>query len=279
MKMNNRHKLILNILLFRKQETSVRALTYLALIYSLKSPQNAPIYSFIPDNNSPISVLLEHDIQHLVASNLIGQKQDGYFNELSSQAKNEAYSIGLDTQGTLKELIGEELSLSEEELFNFIKEKYPYLFDHKFKVATTKIYTTGYEGKTIDQFIVKLLSSGIKRLIDVRKNPVSRVFGFSKKTLSQTCSRVGIEYVHFPGVGIPTAERRGLKSPSDYQKLLDKYDSSILPNTHELQKELVTLIKESPSVLTCVEDDQSCCHRSRLAKALQKMSGMRTVHL
>lgn len=60
--------------------------------------------------------------------------------------------------------------------------------------APCAVYTAGYEGMQVDGFLNLLLQSGIRRLVDVRHNPVSRRYGFHKKTLASLCERLDIEY-------------------------------------------------------------------------------------
>lgn len=52
-------------------------------------------------------------------------------------------------------------------------------------VASPAVYTVGYEGLMLDGLLDLLLRVGIKRLIDVRCNPVARRFGFHKSTLDR----------------------------------------------------------------------------------------------
>ncbi len=45
--------------------------------------------------------------------------------------------------------------------------------------------TVGYEGKSVDGFFNDLLASGIGAILDVRANPVSRKYGFAKRSMRQ----------------------------------------------------------------------------------------------
>ncbi|MBA2771969.1 MAG: DUF488 domain-containing protein, partial [Sphingomonas sp.] len=57
------------------------------------------------------------------------------------------------------------------------------------------IFTIGYEGVTIGEFVVALQRAGVERLIDVRALPLSRRPGFSKTPLRAALNQVGIDYV------------------------------------------------------------------------------------
>ena len=46
-----------------------------------------------------------------------------------------------------------------------------------------RIFTIGYEGTTVPEFIAALQKAGVERVIDVRALPLSRRPGFSKSPL------------------------------------------------------------------------------------------------
>ena len=62
----------------------------------------------------------------------------------------------------------------------------------------------------IEAFINNLIQNDIRLLCDVRKNPLSRKFGFSKGKLSHILDTIGIKYVHIPDLGIESDKRRSL---------------------------------------------------------------------
>src|SRR5690606_3603293 len=45
------------------------------------------------------------------------------------------------------------------------------------------LFTVGYEGLSIDEYLNKLIKHNVSVLIDVRNNPLSRKYGFSKTQL------------------------------------------------------------------------------------------------
>ena len=60
-----------------------------------------------------------------------------------------------------------------------------------------KLFTIGYIGLTLEEFIDGLTSRGIECLIDTREIPISRKKGFSKSSLELELGRAGIVYRHF----------------------------------------------------------------------------------
>lgn len=47
------------------------------------------------------------------------------------------------------------------------------------------LFTIGYEGRSLEKYLNILIQKNIKILCDVRKNPISRKYGFSKKNITK----------------------------------------------------------------------------------------------
>jgi len=60
-------------------------------------------------------------------------------------------------------------------------------------MKTPKLFTIGYEGRSVAEFIDQLESAGVERVVDVRDLPLSRRAGFSKTPLQRALSDVGIQ--------------------------------------------------------------------------------------
>ena len=139
----------------------------------------------------------------------------------------------------------------------------------------TILFTIGYEGISIEEYINKLIVNDVRVLCDVRKNPLSMKFGFSKKQLQQVCNGVGIEYNHFPELGIESNKRRQLKTQEDYGKLFAYYKKVILKNESNKQNELLSLLKSKKRIaLTCFEANIYQCHRKHLAESIAQIDGV-----
>lgn len=145
--------------------------------------------------------------------------------------------------------------------------------------AKPAVYTAGYEGLLVDGFLNGLLRCGIRRLLDVRNNPISRRYGFHKSTLSRLCGYVGLEYEHLPQLGIESVQRQGLDSPGVRAALLARYERSMLPAHRASVDSVASMMTETPSVLVCMEADPAQCHRSRLAKAVAQVAELPISHL
>ncbi|SFE55913.1 Uncharacterized conserved protein, DUF488 family [Thermophagus xiamenensis] len=134
------------------------------------------------------------------------------------------------------------------------------------------MFTIGYEGISLEKYLLKLIENGVKLLVDVRRNPLSMKFGFSKSLLQRYCHCVGIDYIHLPEVGIASEYRRNLESKEDYEHLFAFYRETTLNETRQTQIQILELLKKYQRIaLTCFEADACRCHRSHLAEAIKNL--------
>lgn len=146
------------------------------------------------------------------------------------------------------------------------------------KNASTALFTIGYEGLTLESYLNSLLQSDVTLLCDVRKNPISRKYGFSKNALSSRCGRVGIRYEHIPGLGVSSERRRNLKTQADRDALFDEYKARNLPGQDKALSKIQAWLSSGERVaLTCYENLPEQCHRRLVADALARKIGKRTV--
>lgn len=131
-----------------------------------------------------------------------------------------------------------------------------------------KIFTIGYEGATMADFLAALTAAGVERVIDVRALPLSRRPGFSKSTLAASLAEVGIGYVHLKALGTPKPGRDAAKK-GDRETLEAVYAGQLeLPEAQAQAAQMLDLAAEKPSALLCFERDPCACHRSLLLKAV-----------
>lgn len=134
-----------------------------------------------------------------------------------------------------------------------------------------KLFTVGYEGTHIEEFADFLKAKGVKLVADVRKNPISRKKGFSKNKLAENLRLKGIDYVHRPGLGVPSAWRKLNKDKKlSRAKMFRDYEEKILPEHEAEILELCALMKSGGLALLCYEADAADCHRSWVVAEMKR---------
>ena len=129
-----------------------------------------------------------------------------------------------------------------------------------------KIFTIGYEGATIGEFLGALREAGVERLIDVRA--LSRRPGFSKSPLRAALEEAGIEYVHLKALGTP-ADGRAAARVGRHEDMARIYAGQLeLPEAIAQGAQMLALAGERPSALLCFEREPAHCHRALLLDAV-----------
>jgi uncharacterized protein (DUF488 family) len=132
------------------------------------------------------------------------------------------------------------------------------------------LFTIGYEGCSVEKYINILIKNNVRLLCDVRNNPLSRKFGFSKSSLSHFLNNVGIEYVHIPELGIISDKRKSLETKEDYGTLFSAYEKTLPEKSDFLEMLYGLLGKNKRIALTCFEHDPEYCHRHVIRDYLVK---------
>src|SRR3954462_4985872 len=114
-----------------------------------------------------------------------------------------------------------------------------------------RIFTIGYEGATMPDFISALQQAGVHRVIDVRALPLSRRPGFSKTPLRGALHEVGIEYVHLKALGTPAAGRAAARA-GRHAEMARIYAGQLeLPEAIAQGAQMIDLAKNASSALLC----------------------------
>ncbi|VVB91277.1 Uncharacterised protein [uncultured archaeon] len=135
------------------------------------------------------------------------------------------------------------------------------------------VFTVGYEGRDIDSFLNILIKNEIDLLIDVRKNPFSMNFSFTKEKLKNYLGKTGIEYLHIPELGIDGELRENLFTINDYQDLFKQYKATTLVQQHEQVLQIIKLSEKRRVALMCFEANINMCHRGIIANYIEKQHG------
>jgi len=135
-----------------------------------------------------------------------------------------------------------------------------------------ELFTIGYEGRGIDEFVGRLKSFNITRLVDVREIPLSRKKGFSKSTLGQRLRDEQIEYIHEKPLGSPAKIRKKLKSDWDYGYFFKAYTKHLSGNMDAVRK-VHEYLFDGATCIMCFERFPDKCHRSVVADKIKEYDG------
>jgi uncharacterized protein (DUF488 family) len=141
------------------------------------------------------------------------------------------------------------------------------------------LFTIGYEGMVVEEFIKKLKINNTELLIDVREIPASRKQGFSKLKLQGLLQENNIGYVHYKELGSPKEIRNQLKETNNFVNFFEQY-SNYLETQSDYVDKIVEHIASKSSCLFCFERDHNTCHRSIIAKHIkQKFKDIEVINL
>jgi uncharacterized protein (DUF488 family) len=131
-----------------------------------------------------------------------------------------------------------------------------------------RIFTIGYEGTTVGEFLAALQKAGVERVIDVRALPLSRRPGFSKTALRRALEEAAIEYVHLKALGTPSEGRTAARA-GRHADMARIYAGQLeLPEAMMQSAQMLELAREKPSALLCMEREPAHCHRTLLLNAV-----------
>jgi uncharacterized protein (DUF488 family) len=252
------------------------------LRHESKTQGGASFYEFLPYHCGPFSFSLYQEIGKLQDKGFVRKSDDNHWEIGEVAGPSPDRELENDAMLLAKKHAGK----SVDNLLDEIYLKYPqYTVNSKRLqlakrvVAAPAVYTSGYEGLSVDGFLNRLIESGVQQLVDVRRNPIARRFGFHKSTLKRLCESLDIAYFHLPELGITSDKRRWLETQDDYERLFDDYRQTTLESEAVAIASVTDLVKSKPSVLVCMEAKPQCCHRSHLAKVVSTYSNLQVKHL
>lgn len=287
--MIGRQKLVLSFINHAGGQVSRLQLVKWAFLFAAESRSEAAakFYQFLPYRFGPFSFTLYHEIDTLLRDGHLAAPSEHDL-QISKNAQASAIVLDKNVEAEIDRFWSRYGGYSTQQLLETVYARYPWFTlnsDNKERRAASlpkaefAVYTAGYEGLQVDGFLNLLLESGIRQVIDVREHPISRRYGFHKKTFSSLCQRLGITYKHFPQLGVPSAWRTSLGSASAYARLFARYEEQILAGQAASIKQAAASMTQLPSVLVCQEAEPTCCHRSRLAGRVSNITGLPIVDL
>lgn len=283
-----RRKIVLALLQLFEGELEKIRLQKLLFLFSQKQVKSE--YDFVPYKFGCFSYSANADLAKMAAKGLLIESETTFkrtdFNDYTMTLKEADRKLLFE----IKKLYG---GMDANALMRHTYINYPYYAIHSVKAKSilspnemdrvdaakprnedTVLFTIGYEGISLEEYLNRLVKNNVKVLVDVRRNPISMKYGFSKSQLQRNCSSIGITYMHFPEVGVQSDLRQELTTQADYDKLFTHYCEKDLPNTLPTQQSILNILKEYKRIaLTCFEKDICQCHRKHLAEAIKQLPG------
>ncbi|WP_375687921.1 MULTISPECIES: DUF488 family protein [unclassified Bartonella] len=246
-------------------------------------------YDFVPYKFGCFSFQSYADKRRLVEMGILANNHNYW--QLVSENNDYSTNIAPSIQNKIFSFVEEFSTIRGNELIRYVYKNYPYfainsqivdevmdeedlekIDEFRSKDESFCFYTIGYEGASFDDYLNRLIRNNVKLLCDVRKNPISRKYGFSQRQLSNNVAKFGIEYVHIPELGIVSEKRQNLNTQKDYECLFEDYQNTILKNNSNAISRLYQLFLDNKRIaITCFEANVCMCHRGRIALALTQL--------
>lgn len=246
-------------------------------------------YDFLPYHYGPFSFTVYRDLSELKRDGLVDYDDRNVWLKNEDVAKSFS-NLSKKYTTSISSIIKNFGDMSQKKLISYVYKQYPW-YASRSKLLKTNLptpdtkprifHTLGYEGMSIDNFLNNIMLYQIENVIDIRSNPNSRKYGFSKKALTRLCDKLGINYYHFSNLGIPSTYRQGVDSFSDddYEQLWNLYENKILKNEQDSINELCDIVRNKSSILFCFENAHETCHRNKLSKIISKQIEKEVFHL
>jgi len=140
------------------------------------------------------------------------------------------------------------------------------------------VYTIGYSGFLINDFVSTIKANDISLIIDVRSQPYSQYFSdYNKESLQQRLKSQGVYYRNYAKeFGARQDERRYYSSSGYLDFELYAKSSSFMSGVEKLIK---SMNKGYKFALMCAEKDPSRCHRTILVARAFHDAGYKIIHL
>ena len=118
-----------------------------------------------------------------------------------------------------------------------------------------KVYSIGYAGRKINDFLKILKENKIQAVIDVRRFPTSKYDEYKKENLRKILKNEKIKYFHIKELGGFRKDYEEFMKSDEFKKGFEK---------------ILKIIKKYKSAIMCKEKNHKYCHRKFICKELEK---------
>ena len=251
-----------------------------------QEPGEDPLYDFVPHRRGALSYTADADLRKLQERGLLADADELRLTDKGRRVARPERDVAVDDFVARHPLRGDALVAESYRRFPYFATRSEFVDrvlrdDDQARQSVAEaqpasrsdggLWTIGYQGLSLEGYLNTLLREGVTQICDVRRNPVSRKYGFSRRTLADGCNGVGIAYEHIPDLGIPGKQRHGINSDDDYDALFKDYRLNYLPSQTADLSRIADWIKAGSCVaLTCYERLPAQCHRHCVANAISE---------
>lgn len=289
-----RHKLLLALL--EAFGGSVGAIDFMKYLFLLSQEQKAASYHFVPYKFGCFSYQAYADKRSLVRKGLL---EDTDTWDLTSAGHGMLMDIEKSNVSAIVSVKKEFCDYSGNDLVRYVYGRFPFyalnseiaqdlLSESECEMIkltrpvsdSPAVQSIGYEGLSLDEYLVRLFKASTDVLVDVRKNAFSMKYGFSKKTLKSATEALGMEYIHTPTLGIEADKRKKLITQKDYDDLFEDYEKNVLQFRKQELDSLAKMVNNGARIaVTCYEANQAQCHRTIVAREISRLTGIEVRNL
>lgn len=184
----------------------------LLFLYSQRKKQSE--YDFIPYKFGCYSYSANADLTTMVKKEQLIESENCF---IKNDERDFVKTLKAEDKKHLEEVVALYGNMSNSALIKHTYINFPYyairstiahkILDKKYldkinkKIPTTNevaLFTIGYEGLSLEKYLNKLVQNDVRLLVDVRKNPLSMKFGFSKTLLKKYCQSLNIDKLFSP---------------------------------------------------------------------------------
>jgi len=282
-----RRKVILALL--ESFDGELGKISFQKLLFLFTRHQEKPVFDFVPYKQGCFSFQSYADMRTMIKYEMVSEEKEKW---TKTDKTNYTNLLTVKDKQLLVYVKNKFGNYSSDELIEYTYKNYPYYaykstiskkfltFEELNTVAETVtknnetiLFTIGYEGISLEQYLNKLILNNINVLCDVRKNSLSMKYGFSKSQLQNACENLDIKYMHIPDLGIDSDKRQSLNSQNDYDNLFEEYSRTTLVAKRTVVHEVLLILESNKRIaLTCFEAHQCQCHRGTLATAITQLT-------
>lgn len=130
-----------------------------------------------------------------------------------------------------------------------------------------RLFTIGYQGRSLLALCQALQTAGVTRLVDVRARAWSNRPEFRKTVLRDSLGAFGIEYIHCKDAGNPFRPKPG--EVMSWKQCRALYRAHLKANP-EVVRLVGDMLKDNRTALFCYEALRTECHRGELVRQLER---------